>query len=260
MKGLARPRLRPYTSGRTSHTPVEKRRWERRPVLSARPNNFSEFWAWGVREAEVSQDVSPGVLVERSQSTPERRAGLPWARFTTSDAAGSEQTAAFAPKIHSFDMPKHRTPKGFVVHSDRGIPQAVGPQRIYDWESGKYRAPKTDEKPTHMDPYWSGGDTDDRGKHGAPPFTHSFEQHMSGRSRASSMHTVAGRLCRFPPHIQTLEYRILQSLLSGHTDPDVVCAILGWRRDMFEETAQRVLSLVWAHAQERLAKAVSVAI
>lgn len=248
---------RPYNSGRNSHAPFDKRPWERRPSVSARPLNFHQFWAWGVREAEVSQDISSGVLIQRSESTPERRAGLPWARFTTRDVAGSEQTAAFAPKIHSFDMPKHRTPKGFVVHSDRGIPQTVGPRRIYDWETGVYRAPRNGEKPTAMSPYWEGGDTDDRGKHGAPPFTRAFEQHMSGRSRASSMRTIAGRLHRKPPKVQTLEYRILQSLLSGHTDPDVVCAILGWRRDMFEETASRVLSLVWAHSQERLAKAVA---
>ena len=57
----------------------------------------------------------------------------------------------------------------------------------------------------------------------------------------------------------SIEYRILHALISGHTDADVVCAILGNpHRKFFEQAAVTVLQLVWGRGQLMKALAVEI--
>jgi hypothetical protein len=106
------------------------------------------------------------------------------------------------------------------------------------------------------------GDREDWGKAKADasrgmPFTRSFEGYVS-RERDFQ----AGPFTRAASHLyarsgpQTDEFRVAYALMSGHTDADVVCAVLFGRyapRQYFEDTAVRALSLMYDKIQTELA-------
>lgn len=108
------------------------------------------------------------------------------------------------------------------------------------------------------------GDRDDWGAATANirgmPFTRSFEGYVDRERDFQS-----GPFTRAASHLyarqgpQTDEFRIAFALMSGHTDADVVCAVLFGRyapRPYFEDCAVRALSLMYDKIQTELATAV----
>lgn len=111
-----------------------------------------------------------------------------------------------------------------------------------------------------------GGDRDDWGAiqdvdaSRGMPFTRAFEGYVSRERDFQS-----GPFTRAASHLyarsgpQTDEFRIAFALMSGHTDADVVCAVLFGRyapRPYFEDCAVRALSLMYDKIQTELATAV----
>lgn len=90
------------------------------------------------------------------------------------------------------------------------------------------------------------------------PFSAQFERYTGGSKRSPSPFAIALSRLYNPRRVQSHEWRILAALVSGHTDPEVVRAVIlgGPRTDYFEATAIRALSYVWDRAHEELARAV----
>jgi hypothetical protein len=81
------------------------------------------------------------------------------------------------------------------------------------------------------------------------PFSVGFERYLDAEWGKSPFRSTMAQF--YNPRkrgyaSQSLEYRILWALISGHTDADVVCAVLGGpHRDYFEDAAVRALSSIW---------------
>lgn len=157
---------------------------------TARPVGFSQWWAWGVMQADAVVRMSRGGL---------------W-RGTLA--------ASFAPKLETFSLARHHIPKGWRFAGEKGVEKKLPRRRTkVVTEAGAVTDAVTARVP--------------------------MSAVMQGLANRRGSH----------PH----EYRILFALVNGHTDPEVVRAIVGGcRREFFEAAAIRALSLVYERAQQEL--------
>ena len=91
------------------------------------------------------------------------------------------------------------------------------------------------------------------------PFSIPFERRLGGKPPQSPMRDAM--LTLWNPRgrgeqPQSQEFYVLFALSSGHTDPDIVCAVMGNpHRNLFEAMAIRAFEFVWQKAQEDLRRA-----
>lgn len=92
------------------------------------------------------------------------------------------------------------------------------------------------------------------------PYSFPFERYLSGKPFGSPMSVAMARWwnpCGRGQQPQPLEFYILFALTNGHTDPEVVQAVVGSpRRDLFERAALNAFGILWGEGQKELFGAV----